>query len=166
MVLYSSVDKGLDLLLNNKELIISVLTMIALFVKIIDDVVKGNKTFSNIGEVRRTSVAVGKVVDKGLEKVEEVVRNNSEKIDATLEKFDKRDVQIDDLTKLVFLLIQTANIPVAHKREFLDALNNKGNVGIEMAKINLEAGLNVKEEQIKVEEEKLDGKLKALEDLE
>lgn len=166
MVLYSNVDKGIDLLLNNKELIISVLTMLALVVKIVVDALGGKKTFTNIGEVQRTSIAVGRIVDKGMEEVSNKVETNSILINNVIESYKEKDLKTDELIKLFTLVLQTANIPITHKKEFLDALNSKGEVAIDKASKSLESNIEDTTSVVEKKKEDLELSIETLEELE
>lgn len=134
----NNTDKLIEFLTNNYQVIVAIFTLVALLFKTIKDVVDIKKLRDNLSNVNTENKNVGKIIYEKFEELENKTLQLSKEVVVLMEEIVKRNSLDNEKNKLMVLLLQTANIPISQKNEFLKALNDNSVKGMENALKSLE----------------------------
>lgn len=161
----SNIDKGLALLTENNQLVVSVSTIAVLLFNIILNGIRNKGIKIDSMDLKKQYTNVAKVVDDTLVQVINKVNEFTDIIDELIKSNNDKDKQAEEFKKLVILALQTANVPIIEKQAFYKALNEKDELGIELAAKSLNQAISKELDDVKVDNKELDNATNILNEL-
>lgn len=161
----SNVDKTLEWLGNNYGLLVNIFTLIGIILSVLYTFLKIKNVNNGIGQVSIDNKTTSKVLYENQSESNKKVDNLLLEVKELKENNIKKDSQVDKLINLFVLLLQTANVPIHSKGDFLKAINEIDIKGIGDALKGLETQINNKIEEDTKEEHELDEKINNLDRL-
>lgn len=157
------VEKSILWLTNNYALIVAILTLGGLVINTINNSLKAKKTNLEIKELKEDNKVSSKIVYENQVLSVEKLDLVEKKIDKFLDLNEKNLNKTEEIIQLVVLALQTANIPITSKNEFLKALNNLGGNDIKNVINVVKTHLNKENEQVEVKNNELEKEIEKLE---
>lgn len=134
----------------------------ALFGKIIADIISIKKIKKNIdlfgGSLGNNGKAMLKIVNDFVDKVEVIVNRQEINVNTLLNVVEQERKDKEFWQEVSVIALSTANIPIAQKKEYYNAVLNVSNIS-DVAKDSLLASIEADEQKVAVSNDEIDGAL-------
>lgn len=155
----NQVDEIIANLIKNPIFITALTTAVLTILNFITQTLRNKKVVSREINNDKRNVAIGNAVEK-------LLNIQGVKIDNLIPLIEKVLLDNEDLKKAlekkekdILLLLQSANIPINAKKDYLNALNDKNDDNIKDTIKVVKNAINSENEAIKVQDEELDKKI-------